>query len=144
MHGSFGVTNGVALADPSGSFLRFTTVGLGWDIYLGWFHSACSAVDLVLALLLSSAAALMAFIQPSLHPEEWVSNPIFENLNVDIDAGPSTDFSSTSLPFRSREPPTAEEWEEIRPIFTQLYNVENKELKAVIRILESERGFYAT
>lgn len=85
----------------------------------------------------------MAFIQSSVH-EEWINDPYFETLSVDIDTGPSTDFSSTSRLFKSREPPTAQDWEEIRPIFTQLYSVENKELKAVMRILESERGFYAT
>lgn len=86
----------------------------------------------------------MAFIQSSVHHEEWVHDPNFENLSVDMDVGSSTDFSSTSRLFKSREPPTAQHWEEIRPIFTQMYSVENKELKAVMRILESERGFYAT
>jgi hypothetical protein len=63
---------------------------------------------------------------------------------MDMFAISSTDSSLASAPFRGRAPPTAQDWEDIRHIFTQLYSVENQELKAVMRILQVKHGFHAT
>lgn len=50
-----------------------------------------------------------------------------------------------SVPIRPRKPvPTTLDWENIRPIFTQLYSIENKELRIVKQILADEHGFHAT
>jgi len=41
-------------------------------------------------------------------------------------------------------PPTAEDWQTHRAIFTQLYNIENRTLKDVMQIMEGRFGFRAT
>jgi hypothetical protein len=86
----------------------------------------------------------MALIQSSIRHDQWVHDPVFSTLNTDVFAGLSKHDRSASLPFRGNTPPKPQDWEDIRPIFTQLYSVENKTLKSVMRILEDERGFHAT
>jgi Clr5 domain len=44
----------------------------------------------------------------------------------------------------SQRTPTPNDWERIRPIFTQLYFIENKELRIVKQILKDEHNFIAT
>ena len=41
-------------------------------------------------------------------------------------------------------PPSRKDWENYRGIFTQLYQVEEKSLKAVKELLETQYGFKAT
>jgi hypothetical protein len=45
---------------------------------------------------------------------------------------------------RSGVPPTAEEWERHRSLFTRLYVGENTTLKEVRQILARDHGFHAT
>ena len=45
---------------------------------------------------------------------------------------------------RSGVPPTAEEWERLRSLFTRLYVGENTTLKEIRQILARDYGFYAT
>jgi Clr5 domain len=45
---------------------------------------------------------------------------------------------------RSGVPPTAEEWERHRSLFTRLYVGENATLKEVRQILARDHGFHAT
>jgi hypothetical protein len=44
----------------------------------------------------------------------------------------------------SREPVTAEDWEDHRALFTQLYITENRSLREVMRIMKENFGFAAT
>jgi hypothetical protein len=46
--------------------------------------------------------------------------------------------------WRSREPVTAEDWEDHRALITQLYITENRSLKEVMRIMKENFGFAAT
>ena len=41
-------------------------------------------------------------------------------------------------------PPSRHDWDSYRAIFTQLYQVEDKPLKAVKEMLEAQYGFKAT
>lgn len=61
-----------------------------------------------------------------------------------ITAGPVPVERSDVRNWSSREPVTAEDWENHRALFTQLYITENKRLKEVMRIMRVNFGFTAT
>jgi hypothetical protein len=49
-----------------------------------------------------------------------------------------------SLQLTPSYPPSRNDWDTYRPIFTQLYQVEDKPLKVVKELLEAHYGFKAT
>jgi Clr5 domain len=78
--------------------------------------------------------------------EENNEPPVFQNY-------PSWEF--TDQPYRSRETSvvvapeiprrlSTQDWDTIRPVFTDLYSTQKKPLKDVMEILKRDRAFIAT
>lgn len=69
-------------------------------------------------------------VQPAL---EFHENDTLESHENDAQALPPPNY-----------PPTAKDWETYRPLFTQLYSVENRTLKEVMDIFRTQYSFRAT
>jgi Clr5 domain len=72
--------------------------------------------------------------------EEYIEPPIFQDY-------PSWELNN--LPYRSRETSvvvasSTQEWDTIKPVFTDLYSTQKKPLKEVMEILKRDRAFVAT
>lgn len=55
-----------------------------------------------------------------------------------------TESPFVTTPLTGRPPPTAEEWEQVRPIFTELYSTRDMKLDDVKEELQQKHAFYAT
>jgi hypothetical protein len=78
----------------------------------------------------------------SLAEHVTIADPVLDDDPVLLTIEPQRlDFQS--LPLAST-PPTPQDWETYRHIFTQLYSLENKPLKEVQRIMAEQYQFHAT
>ncbi|KAF7508934.1 hypothetical protein GJ744_008490 [Endocarpon pusillum] len=94
-------------------------------------------------------------VEPAFMQQALDLNQLHQNAHDTFDSLPDApSWNETTLVYRSREPsviaaerpkyPSAQDWENIKPIFTKLYSTENRTLKDVKAILEKDHGFVAT
>jgi Clr5 domain len=96
------------------------------------------------------APMILFSLQQDFAPSQFMEED-FNDIPMLRDQGP---WHSVDLAYRSHEPsvvapeppkhPTAQDWDNIKPVFTKLYSVENRALKEVKNVLERDYGFVAT
>ena len=94
-------------------------------------------------------------VKPVFMRQELDLNQLRQNSHSTLNSWPDVrSWNDTTLVHRSREQsviaaerpkhPSAQDWENIKPIFTKLYSTENRALKEVKTILEEDHSFVAT
>jgi hypothetical protein len=79
--------------------------------------------------------------KPSIHAQ---GSPFAVSYHADGDSNSATNQNVIQVLAPPSNPPTRQDWEVYRTIFTQLYRTENRKLKEVMSIMEAQYSFKAT
>jgi hypothetical protein len=80
-------------------------------------------------------------LRPSIHAQD---SPHITFYHADRDLNTNLDRDAVQVLPPPSNPPTRQDWEAYRAIFTQLYRIENRSLKEVISVMANQYNFKAT